>query len=193
MNLQNLLSSFLFFVSVIITIPSSAAWQALSSATEKPIAAKVVESTNSKTVLEYEIFGFNIDETVINNQVYQRISIPGALSLDNKGLPELPKISQDVLLPVGAQPTFKVVASEESTVQVGRLVPSRGVITRNVNPQDVPYAFSALYESDSSFPAQRLLAGTVFILRDVQGVNIQVRPFIYNFAKIIASNTKNSH
>jgi hypothetical protein len=49
-----------------------------------------------------------------------------------------------------------------------------------VNPEEVPYEFSSIYEQDKFYPANLVELSQPYILRDFRGVAVQAYPFAYN-------------
>ena len=76
----------------------------------------------------------------------------------------------------------EIAASEYVELENISLVPSKGALTRDVNPEEVPYEFGPAYSKDGWYPSQDKMISNVenFILRDISGLRVEVTPFQYN-------------
>ena len=71
--------------------------------------------------------------------------------IKEKGNPELPKISRSVAIPGETDVSFKIVESEyvEHTMNIA---PSKGILSRSSNPQEVEHTFGSSYKRNVFFP-----------------------------------------
>ncbi|NLA24091.1 MAG: hypothetical protein GX879_03910, partial [Bacteroidales bacterium] len=60
------------------------------------------------------------------------------------------------------------------------IAPSKGSITRDIDPETVPYTYADVYYNDEFFLSNESSTGETFILRDFRGLNIKVFPYQYN-------------
>ena len=60
------------------------------------------------------------------------------------------------------------------------VAPSKGNIIRNVNPGDIPYTFSNIYDENKFYPENLAILGEPYILRDVRGQGLVINPLQYN-------------
>jgi len=102
-----------------------------------------------------------------------------------KGMPELPTMKALVKLPDDANVDVSVVSEEWTNVKLDKVAPSRGHITRNVDPETVNYTYSDFYKSAKTFPGddKKVVVSAPFMMRDVRGVEVTVNPFQYDNAK----------
>jgi len=78
----------------------------------------------------------------------------------------------------------QIVDSEYKEYQLDYpLVPSRGTIYRNQNPETIPYQINPASIVDKFYPASLAEVAYPFVFRDVRGVIVTVNPFQYNAAK----------
>ena len=59
------------------------------------------------------------------------------------------------------------------------IAPSKGNLTRDINPETVPFQFDALYSSDQSWPSANTELSEPFIIRDFRGITVRFIPFSY--------------
>ena len=72
------------------------------------------------------------------------------------------------------------VIEEEYTEYQFPVLPSKGLISRNVNPDDIPYTFGDVYQQDTYYPEKINKLGEPYILRDFRGITVLAQPFTYN-------------
>jgi gingipain R len=150
-------------------------WVPLSSAT--PVAPKVTMSGGD---LVFSLGGYYVESAHLDGQNYVRISVPENSELSEAGMPELPKVRVNVALAPSSVPAIKVVSEKSKQVAIDPPLPSRGDITRDMNPDTIPYVAGPLYQNGGKFPAQSVEMGSAFALRQVEGVPVQFQPFQYD-------------
>jgi hypothetical protein len=144
------------------------------------LSLDVVESTVGRTVIEYRLGAFTKAPVDIGGETYYSIGLPGESRILERGLPELPHIARSVAIPDDAEMAVSVVASHYSEFADLPVSPSKGLITRNVDPATVPYSFLDFYEADAWYPQELAYAREPYILRDVRGMVVVINPFQYN-------------
>ena len=140
----------------------------------------VLSSDANGVTIKVDMPAYSTSNVDINGQTYQKLLMSGAYAVTELGMPELLLACKSIIIPENSQPTLSVVDADYQLVDNFKLIPSKGVILRNTNPEDVPYQFGAAYQRNAfqrESPVQ--LSGT-FYMRDFHGVTIQVFPFDYN-------------
>lgn len=140
----------------------------------------VLSSDANGVTIKVDMPAYSTSNVDINGQTYQKLLMSGAYAVTELGMPELLLAGKSIIIPENSQPTLSVVDADYQLVDNFKLIPSKGVILRNTNPEDVPYQFGAAYQRNAfqrESPVQ--LSGT-FYMRDFHGVTIQVFPFDYN-------------
>ncbi len=144
------------------------------------IAYTVLSSDDNGVTVKIDMPAYSTSPVEINGQIYQKLALSGAYTLDELGVPELLVDGKSLIIPENSLPTMSVLNADYEVVENFNLRPSKGVIFRNTNPDDVPYQFGAAYQQDAfQLPAPAQLTGT-FYMRDFHGVTLQVFPFDYN-------------
>ncbi len=178
------LRSYLFTVSIAVglfVIPSlQAKWESISSKSATTIELNIDKMNSEETMIHYSVPGFNIEKQEIEGKDFFTISIPGISQTDQKGLPALPRLSKNIMIPVEGMPSYEVVKLTKKTFKVGEVTPSKGPLMRNVMPSSVPFTFGALYSSGGVFPAQNFKMGDTFFMRRVRGVTVDFYPITYD-------------
>ena len=140
----------------------------------------LLSSDNNGVTVKVDMPAYTTSNVDINGQSYQKLLMSGAYAVTELGMPELLLAGKSIIIPENSQPTLTVVDADYQLVDHFKLIPSKGVIFRNTNPEDVPYQFGTAYQQDAfQMPVPAQLTET-FYMRDFHGVTIQVSPFDYN-------------
>ncbi|MDP8232698.1 MAG: C25 family cysteine peptidase, partial [Candidatus Zophobacter franzmannii] len=140
---------------------------------------RLLSSDNSSTVLELNVSEFDKGSVRIDGKEYNLIQLAGEPNGLTAGNPQLPEVNQSIVIPAQADAVVKVRRSEYTDIPMV-VAPSKGVITRDIDPNTVPYTFSDVYKQDSFFPSSIASVSDPYILRDVRGVVVHFKPFTYN-------------
>ena len=60
------------------------------------------------------------------------------------------------------------------------IAPSKGILPRTINPEEVPYIFGDIYELDTWYPGDLAELDSPYILRDYRAQVVKVNLFQYN-------------
>ncbi len=164
---------------VAVTSVAVAEWVGITGAEER-LSVTVVESSDARIVLDYEISGFEKDPVTIGGDTYYLISLGKESKSLEAGLPELPNVRRSLVIPDDARMIVNVIESEYVDIPTLPVAPSKGNLLRTVNPADVPYTFDAFYGTDGWYPENLVGAEDPYILRDLRGILVQVNPLQYN-------------
>eukprot|EP01029_Cantina_marsupialis_P000119 TRINITY_DN1011_c0_g5_i1.p1 TRINITY_DN1011_c0_g5~~TRINITY_DN1011_c0_g5_i1.p1 ORF type:complete len:982 (+),score=75.04 TRINITY_DN1011_c0_g5_i1:223-3168(+) len=97
-----------------------------------------------------------------------------------KGAPDLPRFAQSISIPANAEMQVEVVSSEFIEVNQINIVPSKGNLTRNIDPRTVPYQYGEEYQKDSFYPSLLTQLNDPYILRSIRGQTLVIQPICYN-------------
>jgi hypothetical protein len=143
------------------------------------VDVRLIESNDLITRINYQIGHFSTKKVQINGEEYYRLALTGESNIMEKGMPDLPTICRSIIIPHNAKVEVQVAESKFVEYPMP-IAPSRGFISRDVNPDDLPYEFSEMYDLDDFYPDHIAGLGTPYILRDFRGVTVTVYPFAYN-------------
>ncbi len=159
-------------------------WYSLNDSREKSnVQVNVLSSSNEEVTLEVTIPGFEIDHVKVPGKTCVMINIPGASWLMDKGFPVLPKLTSLVRVNDFGAAKIEVVSKEEVELDLhAAILPSKGHLTRDINPNDVPYEFGPVYDENIYYidRQKQFQIGREFLLRDVRGVRLEVLPVRVN-------------
>ena len=154
-------------------------WTGISSNAPVGPEVKLVSSSEQQVVIDFSLGGFYLTRVSTPNGDQQVVSVPKmAVSLD-AGAPNLPHFPVPVLIGDLAKMDVKVTASDYTDYDV-EVAPSKGNISRQIDPATVPYTYGEMYNQNAFYPATQAHLDTPYILRDCRGQNIVVTPFAYN-------------
>ncbi|MEO0246112.1 MAG: C25 family cysteine peptidase, partial [candidate division WOR-3 bacterium] len=141
----------------------------------------LLEDKNEKTKVEFNLIEYKVLDTEINGMKCSKIYVPDHFNIFLlKGYPELPKFARSIVVPDEGVMNYKILNIEYEEIDVNPIVPSKGNLTRDINPEEVPYEFSDFYKRDEWFPDKIVEISKPFILREFRGITIYFYPFQYN-------------
>ncbi|MFA7057968.1 MAG: C25 family cysteine peptidase [Candidatus Cloacimonadales bacterium] len=140
---------------------------------------KLISSDDNATILELNISSFYQNPVTIDGEIFSKISIPQEAESCEKGAPELPTLTRSIIIDKSNQPILKIIDSEYKEFNM-RVAPSKGVITRDIDPATVPYEFSHVYTTQEFYPQTITSLNSPYILRNHRGVAVTFTPFQYN-------------
>ncbi|MDD2229209.1 MAG: C25 family cysteine peptidase [Candidatus Cloacimonetes bacterium] len=138
----------------------------------------LINSSPNNLELEFTLGSFNREQITINGSQWNTISLPKEAITLEAGLPQVPTVSRSVIIPGTAAMQLNVLNSEYIDLAMP-VAPSKGNLTRDINPDSVPYTFADFYNSSDSYPAQIASLSEPFILRDYRGITVRLQPFVY--------------
>jgi gingipain R len=154
----------------------------------------VAFTTFAQRQTSYEILENNTNTTIIAVQVGElmrsevntpkgkslKVNIPQATALLQKGTPDVPKLNFSVVIPNQKNSSIEIIESNFVEYSNIDLAPSKGKISRSINPSDIPYSYGDVYHTNAFFPNEPATLNTPYIIRDFRGQTIQVHPVQYN-------------
>ena len=149
---------------------------------QSPIAPKVrlMSDTEQKTELCFTLGGFFKEEVNTPKGLQYIIKVPKMASMLEEGSPDLPLYAIPVLIDDMAAMAVKVKEAKYQDLEGVEIAPSKGNLSREINPEDVPFRYGDAYSQNRFFPGFRAQLDKPYILRDFRGQNILVYPFAYN-------------
>jgi len=152
---------------------------ALDSRPAGAVEITLLESSDQLAKISYQVGDFSTEKVKIGGSDYYRILLGHEPNIMESGMPDVPFVCRSIIIPDNARMEVRVVESEFVEHQMP-IAPSKGFISRDVNPDEVPYQFSEEYNSHRFYPQDLVRLGSPYILRDFRGVTVTVHPFRYN-------------
>jgi len=173
--------SFIFLFCAFSVYLDAQTYHSLNNDANKPLY-NVVSSTTNETVVEYNFQGFTMSDVQTSQGVKQQVSMKGASPLQAAGEPALCQFSNSLIVGDMAHMKVKVLSVEYVDYSNVEIVPSKGVLTRDIDPSTVPYTWGRTYQQNGVFPGADANLSDPYILRDYRGVVLHIFPFTYNHA-----------
>ena len=170
----------ILMVLAIIQVQAKPQWNKVLS--DKPLQAetKLLRASETSIRVQIQVPGFYTTTVSTSQGDAQVISLPKAPIILNEGEPELPYVVIPAVIGDNAKMNIKVVASHFEDFENMEVAPSKGNISRQIDPMTVPYTYGPCYSNDAFFPENLTDLQEPYILRDYRGQNMVIYPFAYN-------------
>lgn len=141
---------------------------------------KLISSDSQSAVVDFEINNFKKSEKPVGGKNYHTFSKQYSVLMSEKGLPAMPYFSESVQLPEMGNYGYKIVYDSYEDINNIDIIPSKGNLKRNTDPESLPYVFGSTYQKDDFFPGNLVTLGSPHILRNTRGVTFSLYPYQYN-------------
>ena len=155
-------------------------WHGITSDSPTKMKKTLVSSTENEIVVNVNLDGFYTNEVKTPEGLKVTVYVDDMPVELEAGAPQ---VSYDVIpVMIGdlAEMNVNVIKSSYVDFENVEVAPSKGNISRQINPDDVPYTYGAMYQQDAFWPAAQANLEAPYIVRDFRGQNIMVHPFAYN-------------
>lgn len=166
---------------VILVFPALAGqWTSIRSQQPSSARTELIQSDISTSTIHFSVDGFFMNPVKTPRGDAYTISVGEGTPLLTKGAPDLPKLTASVIIPDDAM--MEVRVTDASYVEFNNILiaPSKGNLTRDIDPSAVPFEFGSQYDENRFFPENTASLRDPFILRDFRGQTVVVNPFVYN-------------
>jgi hypothetical protein len=138
----------------------------------------LLESSPEHMVMQMTLGHFNAEPVQINGSTWHHLNLKKeGISLE-AGYPQVPVLARSVIIPNTAEMQIDLLESEYVEIELP-VAPSKGNLTRDIDPASVPYTFNELYSGEDSWPRETSYLTEPFILRDYRGITVRFQPFVY--------------
>ena len=151
-------------------------WIASSVSIPRESDISVLSNSEESIRINFELSGYHIDNTKYGSH----ITTPGAVSMLIKDAPDLPIITESILIPDLAHMELTIISKDFVDVPIEGIIPSKGNITRDVNLNNIPFIKGEVYNRNSFFPSDISYLRSPHIIRSKRGQTIVFQPFQYN-------------
>jgi hypothetical protein len=167
----------IFTLLVILALPSI-----MFAQFSKPngIQTNILNTTPTSTTIEFILNDYDEVSIDVNGTESMFYSIPGNAWLMEKGMPQLPIHRSSIIIPDLATMNFNIISEEYTELGTLPVMPSKGHITRDIDPSTIPFAFSNFYSINDWYPAETILLDKPYIVKDLRGATVQFNPMKYN-------------
>ncbi len=134
--------------------------------------------------LSFSLENYTIQILNKDGTIYSDINFSSSTKLNKKGYAALPFVHATIQLDPIKNVDLKIVSIDSEIVDLDYpMLPSRGVIYRNQNPDEIPYWTDPSSITDSWYPDQITKQTRPFIFKDIRGTTVYFYPFQYNAVK----------
>ncbi len=109
-----------------------------------------------------------------------RVSFPGSVPILESGAPELPRMARSIIIPDLAHMELSVLETEFIDVPMENIEPSKGNLTRDIDPSTIPYTYGKSYQTDEWYPSNFVFMREPYIMRSLRGQTVVLQPIQYN-------------
>ena len=179
MNRSTLLFGALLMLAFVATA-AHAEWITVNGNLNRDDDVALHAQGSSTTIIQYRMPGFELESVEVAGRSCSRIHLPGQVSHLQAGYPELPRVTVTLAIAPRGIPKLRILTSDVIELSTAPVEPSRGHLTRDVDPASVVPAFGPVYDGTEIWPAQAAELADPFILRDQRGVSLVIHPFRWN-------------
>ena len=179
--MKKLLFSLLFVALSTMTFAQQWTSISKSSVNAEPAGPEVtlISSSEKQVVVDFSIGGFYLTSVSTPNGTQQIVSVPKMAPMLTAGAPDLPQFPVPAIIGDLAEMEVSILKSEFTDYQNVEIAPSKGNLSRQVDPKNVPYTYGPMYSQDAFYPEAQASLDAPYILRDFRGQNIMVKPFTW--------------
>ncbi|MCD6365950.1 MAG: peptidase C25 [Bacteroidales bacterium] len=172
----------LFLIALLIWSANfaSGSWTKIDNAQSPNTKVKLLNSTEETSVIQFNVNAYQLHRVMTPQGLAFTVKIPDGTPLQIKGTPNLPKLSASLIIPNDKQMQAEVQYSDYIEINNIEIAPSKGVITRNIDPATVAYAYGEVYNQNNFFPGNLSELNKPYIIRNYRGVAVWVQPVQYN-------------
>jgi hypothetical protein len=139
---------------------------------------RLLRDSPGEIQVEMTLGDFERETVTIDGNTYYQPSLKKSGLTLQKGLPQVPILASSVIIPGSASMQMQIIDSEYIELPMA-IAPSKGNLTRDIDPALVPYSFADFYQGDSHYPQAPAELSSPFIIRDYRGITVHFYPFIY--------------
>ena len=141
---------------------------------------RLLSAEQSMSKVQFRMDNLQFTDVQTSKGVAQVPTFTEGVNISEKGTPILPILSRSLAVSETRAMKVEVVSSKFIEKKDVLIAPSKGVISRAENPDQIPYVYGQSYNEDKFFPGEIATLSDPFILRDVRGQVVNFAPLQYN-------------
>lgn len=156
-------------------------WFPIKSSDPKPLECSLVSTNSQETIINVNITGYYLKDILVNGEAQKILRARNSTPILEKGSPDLCKIDLPILMPNVNGMNVEVVCGTYEDIPNILIAPSKGNLTRDIDPTTIPYAQGSVYLQDGFYPYKvAAFKNDPYIIRDTRGQSLWIYPFQYN-------------
>lgn len=142
---------------------------------------RLISSDAKSSVVQWQLGNYALQPVTTPTGVANTISSAGATPILKAGSPDLAKFTTSLIIPNQYGTNIEVIGASDFTDYANVVIaPSKGNLTRNIDPATVPFTYSSSYQKNEFFPGKLADTRQPYILRNYRAQTIVLYPFQYN-------------
>ncbi len=165
---------------LLLSLSFTAEWNSIISENPSEAFFSLESTSGTTTTVKFSLDGYYSDDIYLGDDVFTKIFVEGGTSSLKEGVPDLPQFSSSLIIPDESKMGIRIIDSEYIDIENIDIISSKGNLSRLIDPSEIDYLFSSIYDKDEFFPSKLAYLRTPYILRDHRGQTIVCHPFQYN-------------
>ena len=116
-----------------------------------PNDIRLLQDSPGEIQVEMTLGAFEREAIVIDGNTYYQPSLKKSGLTLSKGLPQVPILASSVIIPGTANMQLQIIDSEFIELPMS-IAPSKGNLTRDIDPATVPFTFADFYQGAGQYP-----------------------------------------
>ena len=146
------------FIVAIITIAflnlQASDWVNVTSSQPAQSNVSLISSQITQSSIHFSLNGFWKEIVETNQGNSWLISLENGAPLLLKGAPDLPIFAGSIIVPDMSHMKVNIVSSQYVEFNDVLIAPSKGNLTRDIDPATIPYEFGKQYDNDAFYPGE---------------------------------------
>ena len=159
---------------------SAGSWVQVEGNQVESSQLNLVKSAQGSISLQYTLSGYYFTEVATEKGAAISIQFDEGAPILLKGAPQLPLMATSLIIPNQSKMQVNIVSSSYKEYKNILIAPSKGNLTRDIDPETIPYEFGKQYDNNNFYPGDLATLRDPYILRDFRGQTLLVQPFQYN-------------
>lgn len=173
---KTLLITFISMLSFVF----AADWIGISNDNPSPSQATILSGSETETTIEFTVDGFWQHRSSLGENGGYILELEEGTPILEANSPDVNKLSTSIMIPDFSHMEVEIIDFEYVDFENYSVVPSKGNLTRDINPESVPYVFGDIYNQDQFYPGNLSELGDPYIIRDFRGLAVKVFPLQFN-------------
>ena len=127
--------------------------------------------------ISFDMGGYYLEEL---SSGMSRVSFPESVPILEEGAPELPRMARSIIIPDLANMELTILETDYIEIPLENIAPSKGNLTRDIDPSTIPYLFGDTYQLNEWYPEEIVFLRDPYIMRSVRGQAIVFQPIQFN-------------